>query len=72
MLMIRKLLLQSWPSADTVKIDQVIDYTKFSQCSLLIRTAALVLRFIKACRKQRNEDCKLELTVTELDNTERC
>ena len=53
---------------DTVKIDQVIDYTRFSQYSRLIRTTALVLQFIKACQKQRSEDCRLKLTATELDN----
>ena len=30
-------------SADTMKIDRVIDYTRFSQYSHLIRTTALVL-----------------------------
>ena len=59
-------------SANSVKIDQIIDFTRFSNYPCLIRTTAFVLRFIKACRKQRCEDRELKLTKPELDDAERC
>jgi len=59
-------------SIDTVKIDQVINYTRFSQYSHLIRATAQVFQFLKACQKQRSEDHNLQLSATELNNAERC
>ena len=55
-----------------VKFDQLIDFTRFSNYLLLLRTTAFVLRFIEACQKGDNHRYpSRELSATEISNAEK-
>ena len=54
-----------------IKLDSLIDCTRFSSYLSILRTTAFVLRFFKACLGQKHQYSTTLPNATELDNAEK-